>query len=76
MGFDVNWKGFLVREYFEVINIVYIYSEEVHGTVESLGAYASVVKYKKDGFEYEELLDNEDFVIMDEIVIQHFEEEN
>lgn len=76
MGFDVNWKGFLVREYFEVINIVYIYSEETHGTVESLGAYASVVKYKKDGFEYEELLDNEDFVIMDEIVLQHFEEEN
>ena len=76
MGFDVNWKGFLVREYFEVINIVYIYSEEVHGTVENLGAYASIVKYKKDGFEYEELLDNEDFVIMDEIVLQHFEEEN
>jgi len=75
MGFDVNWKGFLVREYFEVINIVYIYSEEVHGTVENLGAYASIVKYQKDGFEYEELLDNEDFVIMDEIVLQHFEEE-
>jgi len=60
-----------VKEYFEVINIVYIPEEEAHGTVENLGAYASMVKYKKDDVEYEELFDNEDFIIVDEIVFTH-----
>ncbi len=60
-----------MKEYFEVINIVYIPEEEAHGTVENLGAYASMVKYKKDDVEYEELFDNEDFIIVDEIVFTH-----
>jgi hypothetical protein len=60
-----------VKEYFEIINIVHIPEEEVFGTVENLGAYASMVKYKKDGVEYEELFDNSDFIIVDEIVFTH-----
>lgn len=60
-----------VKEYFEVINIVYIQDEQCYGTVENLGAYASVVKYKKDDVEVEELLDNADFIIVDEIVFTH-----
>jgi hypothetical protein len=64
-----------VKEYYEVINIVYIYSEQCYGTIDSLGAYGSIIKYKKDGLEYEELIDNEDFVILDEIVFTHIEEE-
>lgn len=60
-----------MKEYFEVINIVYIQDEQCYGTVENLGAYASVVRYKRDGEEVEELLDNSDFIIVDEIVLTH-----
>jgi hypothetical protein len=56
---------------------VFIHSEQCHGTVESLGAYASTVKYKKeDGTECSELMENEDFTIVDEIVFKHIEESN
>ena len=65
-----------MKESFEVINIVYIQDEQCYGTVENLGAYASVVRYKKDEEEVEELLDNQDFIIVDEIVLTHVIEEN
>ena len=48
---------------------------QVYGTVEKMGAYASVVKYKIDEIEHEELIENDEFVIMDEIVFEHVEEE-
>lgn len=62
-----------MKEYYEVINIVYIPEESLYGTVEKLGAYASLVKYKKDGIEYETLLENEEFAIVDEIVFERVE---
>lgn len=65
-----------MKEYYEVINIVYIHEEHVFGTVEKMGAFASVVKYKKDEIEYEELIENDEFAILDEIVLHHIEEEN
>jgi len=65
-----------VKEYYEVINIVYLHDLKVYGTVEQMGAYASVVKYKKEDIEYEELIENDEFAIIDEIVFQHVEEEN
>jgi hypothetical protein len=55
---------------------VFIHSENCYGTVEKLGAFASLVKYSIDGKEVEELLENEDFTIVDEIVHQHIEESN
>lgn len=64
-----------MKEYYDVVYIVYIHSEACHGTVEKMGAYASIVKYQKDGYNYEELLENEDFTIVDEIVHQHIEEQ-
>jgi len=65
-----------VKEYYDRVIIVYIHEEGVYGAVEKLGAFASVVKYKKDGADHEEMLDNSDFSIMDEIVFEHVEEEN
>ena len=65
-----------MREYYEIINVVYIHDEKVYGTVEKLGAFASIVKYTKEGIEYEELLENSDFAIVDEIVFHHVEENN
>ena len=56
--------------------IVYLHEEGVNGTIDKLGAFASLVKYKdKSGVEHEETLDNEDFTIVDEIVFEHVEEE-
>lgn len=65
-----------MKEYYDVVHIVYIHSESCYGTVEKMGAYASIVKFEKDGLGYEELLENEDFTIVDEIVHQHVEEQD
>lgn len=65
-----------MREYYDTIYIVFIHSENCYGTVEKLGAFASLVKYSIHGEETEELLENEDFTIVDEIVHQHIEESN
>lgn len=71
----MSWRGFLVTSRYEIINIVYLYPENTYGTVEALGAYASMVKYNKDEVEYEDLYDNSDFTIVDEIVFEHIIEE-
>jgi hypothetical protein len=65
-----------VKENAEVISIVYLYTEGVYGMVESIGIYASEVSYIKDGINYLELVDNEDFIVMNEIVLMHVEEDN
>lgn len=63
-----------MQEFLEKISVVYLPDLKVHGTVENLGAYASEVKYSIDDVEYHELMDNEDFIILDEINIMHFKE--
>ncbi len=63
-----------MKESAEVINIVYIYTEQCYGMVDNLGIYASEVTYVKDGIDYREIIDNEDFIIMNEIVLTHIEE--
>jgi len=65
-----------VQEYYDIINVVYILDEKVYGTVDQLGAFASVVKYQKEGIDYEVLLENDEFAIVDEIVFHHVEEDN
>ena len=75
MELDANWKEHLVKEYYDRVAIAYIHDEKLYGTVEQLGVYASIVKYKKNDEEVEELIDNEDFVIVDEIVFEHTEED-
>jgi hypothetical protein len=70
----VSWKGSPVKEYYDHILCVYIHSLKTCGTIDTLGAFASVIRYKLDGIDYEELIDNEDFTILDEIVFTHIEE--
>ena len=65
-----------MKSYYDRVAIVFIHEVGVYGTVDKLGAFASIVRYKKDGEEIEEMMDNEDFSIMDEIVFEHIEEEN
>lgn len=63
-----------MKEYLETIHIVYMPTENTHGIVEDMGLYASVVKYSLGDVEYEELMDNEDFIVVDEISLTHVEE--
>ena len=63
-----------MKEYYDVTHIVFIHSEQCYGMVEKLGAWASIVKYNKDGMEQNELMENEEFSIVDEIVLKHIEE--
>jgi hypothetical protein len=69
-------KGYLVKKYYEVVNVVFLHQDRIYGSVESLGLYASKVKYIKNGVEVEEVLENDEFTVMDEIVFEHIEEEN
>lgn len=65
-----------MEQYSEVIYIVHIIPYGIHGTVENLGAFSSMVKYKENEFEFYEEMPNEDFIIMHEIVLQHYEEKD
>lgn len=64
-----------MKEYYDSVSIVYIHEEKLYGSVEKMGAFASVVKYNKEGMQFEELLENDEFSIIDEIVFHHIEEE-
>jgi hypothetical protein len=55
--------------------VVFIQEEQIYGTVDKLGAFVSNVKYQKDGIDYEVVLENEEFTILDEIVFEHIEED-
>ena len=65
-----------MKEYYDKVAIIYLPDEEVFGTVEQYGAFVSLVKYEKDGIEYEVFLENEEFVVVNELLFEHFEEEN
>lgn len=55
--------------------IVYIPDEECYGITEQLGAFNSLVRYNKDGFEYTVNLLNEDLIFLEDIGIGTEEEE-
>lgn len=63
-----------MKEYYDRVVVVFINDEGIFGTIDKLGAFASTVRYKKDDIDYEVILENEDFVIVDEIVFEHTEE--
>lgn len=65
-----------MKEYYDTTHIVFIHSEQKYGTVEKLGAWASIVNYNKDGIDYNDLMENDEFTIVDEIVFRHIEESN
>ena len=65
-----------MKEYSDVIYIVWLHDEQCYGMLEKLGAFASVISYTIENEDYEELVENENFTIMEEIVHKHIEEEN
>ena len=64
-----------MKEYYDKVIVIHIPDEEAFGTVEQHGAFVSLVRYEKDGIEYEVFLENEEFVIVNELLFEHFEEE-
>lgn len=54
--------------------IVYIHDEEVYGEIIHQGAFASIVRFSKDGIEYEIFMENEDFDVVEDITIDIEEE--
>lgn len=64
-----------MKEYYDRVLIVFIHDLGIYGSTEKLGAFASLIKYTQDGMEYEELIDNSEFSIMDELVFTHVEED-
>lgn len=54
---------------------VYIPDEECHGIATSIGAFMSLVKYSKNGMEYEVFMLNEDIIFLEDIRIGIEEEE-
>ena len=62
------------RKYNDRFQFVYIFDEIVIGEIVKEGLYASVVKYSKDGIEYEILMDNEEFTVIQEVGFEHIEE--
>jgi len=65
-----------VKESYEVVSIVWIHSLKVYGAVEKLGAFASLVRFKRDEVEVEEMLENDEFSVIDEIVFTKVEDFN
>ena len=59
----------------EVYPIAYIFSEKVTGVVEEEGAYASLLSYRSNGFEYEAWLENDDFVVLHEVAFVHIDDD-
>jgi hypothetical protein len=76
MESDAKWRASPVKEYYDTTHVVFIHAEQVCGVVENLGAWASIVTFTKNEVEYKELMENEEFTIIDEIVFQHIEESN
>ena len=64
-----------MKEYYDRVLVVFIHDLGVYGSIENLGAFASEVRYIRNEIEYEEMIDNSEFSIMDEIIFTHEEEE-
>jgi hypothetical protein len=73
---DASLREFQVKESYEIISIVWIHSEKSFGSVEKLGAFASLVRFKRDEVEVEEMLENDEFTVVDEIVFTKVEDFN
>jgi hypothetical protein len=65
----------MVNESNERYQIVWLHEEQCHGVIVQFGAYGSLIKYNKDGMEYQTYFDSDDFTILDEIGFLHIEED-
>lgn len=48
--------------------VVWLDVEQVYGELIRLGAFFSTVKYVKGGIEYEVLMENDDFTLLEDLI--------
>jgi nucleoside-triphosphatase THEP1 len=58
----------------ETITYVYLPDDGIYGVISQHGAYASLVEYHEDGIKYITEVNNEDFIIIDEIGVGYLDE--
>lgn len=61
------------KEWNEQIAIVFLRDQQIFGEVLRFGAHASLIKYEFDGEELVEWIENDDFVVWENIILKHEE---
>lgn len=52
--------------------LIHLREENLYGELVELGAHFSTVKYTLEGNDYEVLMENEDFVLLDDLVDEYW----
>lgn len=75
---DVNSKGSqeMAKESSEKYQIVWLHEEQVYGVIIQELVYFALIKYSKDGIEYQSYFEDGDYTVLDEIGFMHIEEED
>lgn len=71
-----EFQAMAEKHYSDKVQIVFIFDEQVYGMILKEGAYASLIKYQKNGIEHQVYYENDEFVVMDEIGFEHIEEDD
>mgnify|MGYP003332311077 CR=1 FL=1 len=58
----------------QTITYVYLPDDGVYGTISQHGAFASLVEYHENGIKYIVEVNNEDFIVVDEIGVGYVDE--
>jgi nucleoside-triphosphatase THEP1 len=58
----------------QTITYVYIPDDGIYGTIAKHGAFVSLVEYHEDGIKYLTEVNNEDFIVIDEIGVGYVDE--
>lgn len=66
----------MAERYSERYQIVWIHEEQTYGLLTQEGAFVSMIRYTKDGLEYNTYFENDEFTVLDEIGFLHIEEDD
>lgn len=58
------------RNYEERLVVVWLRDERTFGTLKTQGAYASLIQYTSGGIDCEEWVENDDFIVYENIIIK------
>lgn len=75
---DVSSKGSqeMVKEGSEKYQIVWLHEEQAYGVILQEHAYFALIKYSKEGIEYQSYFEDGDYTVLDEIGFMYIEEED
>ena len=49
-------------------SLIWIIDERIYGELVTMGAYYSTVRYVRDGLEYEVDLENDEFILVEDLI--------